>query len=93
MIATCRPTAKPLAKSLHGATASWKAIGDSPKLPPMSLRGGWFHTADMATIDQDGYFLIVDRKKDIIVSGGENISSLELEKHSAGASRGARSLP
>jgi fatty-acyl-CoA synthase len=34
----------------------------------------------MATVDQDGCFLIVDRKKDIIVSGGENISSLELEK-------------
>jgi fatty-acyl-CoA synthase len=34
----------------------------------------------MATIDEDGYFLIVDRKKDIIVSGGENISSLEVEK-------------
>ena len=34
----------------------------------------------MATLNKDGYFLIVDRKKDIIVSGGENISSLELEK-------------
>src|SRR5271156_1668373 len=44
------------------------------------LRGGWFHTGDMATLDKHGYFLIVDRKKDIIVSGGENISSLELEK-------------
>lgn len=44
------------------------------------LRGGWFHTGDMATIDPDGYVLIVDRKKDIIVSGGENISSLEVEK-------------
>jgi fatty-acyl-CoA synthase len=44
------------------------------------LRGGWFHTGDMATINEDGYLLIVDRKKDIIVSGGENISSLEVEK-------------
>ena len=43
-------------------------------------RSGWFHTGDMATINEDGYLLIVDRKKDIIVSGGENISSLELEK-------------
>lgn len=34
----------------------------------------------MATLNEDGYLLIVDRKKDIIVSGGENISSLELEK-------------
>ena len=41
---------------------------------------GWFHTGDMATIAEDNYVLIVDRKKDIIVSGGENISSLEVEK-------------
>src|SRR5579864_5506768 len=44
------------------------------------MRGGWFHTGDMAVIDEDGSILIVDRKKDIIVSGGENISSLEVEK-------------
>lgn len=44
------------------------------------MRGGWFHTGDMATIAEDGRILIVDRKKDIIVSGGENISSLEVEK-------------
>jgi len=44
------------------------------------MRNGWFHTGDMATIDENGYALIVDRKKDIIVSGGENISSLEVEK-------------
>jgi fatty-acyl-CoA synthase len=45
-----------------------------------ALRGGWFHTGDMATIGEDGRILIVDRRKDIIVSGGENISSLEVEK-------------
>jgi fatty-acyl-CoA synthase len=44
------------------------------------MRGGWFHTGDMAVVDEDGSILIVDRKKDIIVSGGENISSLEVEK-------------
>ena len=44
------------------------------------FRCGWFHTGDLATIDDEGYLLIVDREKDIIVSGGENISSLELEK-------------
>jgi fatty-acyl-CoA synthase len=44
------------------------------------MRGGWFHTGDMATIDESGNILIVDRIKDIIVSGGENISSLEVEK-------------
>jgi fatty-acyl-CoA synthase len=53
---------------------------NQPESSAEALRGGWFHTGDMATVDEDGYFLVVDRKKDIIVSGGENISSLELEK-------------
>jgi fatty-acyl-CoA synthase len=51
-----------------------------PEASAEALRGGWFHTGDMATINEDGYILIVDRRKDIIVSGGENISSLEVEK-------------
>ena len=41
---------------------------------------GWFHTGDMAVMDNEGYITIVDRKKDIIISGGENISSVEVEK-------------
>jgi fatty-acyl-CoA synthase len=44
-----------------------------------AIRDGWFYTGDMATIDQEGYVLIVDRAKDIIISGGENISSVEIE--------------
>jgi fatty-acyl-CoA synthase len=51
-----------------------------PEASAEALRGGWFHTGDMATMDKNGYLLIVDRKKDIIISGGENISSLEVEK-------------
>jgi fatty-acyl-CoA synthase len=42
-------------------------------------RGGWFHTGDLAVMHPDGYIQIVDRKKDLIVSGGENISSVEIE--------------
>lgn len=44
------------------------------------MTGGWFHTGDMAVWDEEGYVHIVDRKKEIIISGGENISSLEIEK-------------
>jgi fatty-acyl-CoA synthase len=51
-----------------------------PEATAEALRGGWFHTGDMAAWNEDGYILILDRKKDIIVSGGENISSLEVEK-------------
>ena len=51
-----------------------------PEATEAALVDGWFHSGDIATIDCDGYVRIVDRKKDIIVSGGENISSLEVEK-------------
>jgi fatty-acyl-CoA synthase len=44
-----------------------------------AIRDGWFYTGDMATVDDEGYLNIVDRKKDIIISGGENISSVEVE--------------
>ena len=53
---------------------------NQPESTAEVLRGGWFHTGDMATWNEDGYLLIVDRKKDMILSGGENISSLEVEK-------------
>lgn len=44
-----------------------------------AIRDGWFHTGDMAVKDDEGYLLITDRSKDIIISGGENISSVEIE--------------
>jgi fatty-acyl-CoA synthase len=57
-----------------------KGYWQQPELTAEALRGGWFHTGDMASIDTTGYVTVVDRKKDIIISGGENISSLEVEK-------------
>lgn len=44
-----------------------------------AFAGGWFHTGDLAVVDPDGYLKIRDRSKDVIISGGENISSLEVE--------------
>jgi fatty-acyl-CoA synthase len=44
-----------------------------------SFAGGWFHSGDLAVVGPDGYFKVKDRAKDVIISGGENISSLEVE--------------
>jgi fatty-acyl-CoA synthase len=51
-----------------------------PEATESAMQGGWFHTGDIAIVDRYNYLQIVDRKKEIIVSGGENISSLEVEK-------------
>ncbi|MYI01101.1 MAG: acyl-CoA synthetase [Gammaproteobacteria bacterium] len=51
----------------------------NPRTTEASFRGGWFHSGDLAVWYEDGYCQIKDRSKDIIFSGGENISSLELE--------------
>ncbi|MBV8782652.1 MAG: AMP-binding protein, partial [Gammaproteobacteria bacterium] len=50
-----------------------------PEASARALRGGWFHTGDAAVVHPDGYVEIRDRFKDVIISGGENISSIELE--------------
>ncbi len=44
------------------------------------MRGGWFHTGDVGTVDDDGYYFIVDRKKDMIIRGGYNVYPRELEE-------------
>ena len=51
----------------------------NPKATDDAFHGGWFHTGDLAVLMPDGYIRIKDRKKDIIISGGENISSIEVE--------------
>jgi fatty-acyl-CoA synthase len=51
-----------------------------PEATAAVMTDGWLHTGDMAVWDEESYILIVDRKKDIIISGGENISSIEVER-------------
>ncbi len=51
----------------------------NPQATEEALRGGWFHSGDLAVQYPDGYIKIKDRSKDIIISGGENISSIEIE--------------
>lgn len=54
----------------------WK----EPEITAQAWRGGWFHTGDMASIDEDGYLWFADRKNDMIRSGGENVASAEIER-------------
>jgi fatty-acyl-CoA synthase len=64
---------------LRGNTVM-KGYLKNPGATDEALRGGWFHTGDLAVWHPDGYIDIKDRSKDIIISGGENISSLEIEE-------------
>ncbi|MCU1619377.1 MAG: Acyl-CoA synthetase (AMP-forming)/AMP-acid ligase [Modestobacter sp.] len=52
---------------------------ENPEATADALDGGWFHTGDGGTIDDEGYLTISDRKKDVIITGGENVSSIEVE--------------
>jgi fatty-acyl-CoA synthase len=52
----------------------------NPSATAEAFRGGWYHTGDLAVLHSDGYAEVKDRSKDIIISGGENISSLEVEE-------------
>jgi acyl-CoA synthetase (AMP-forming)/AMP-acid ligase II len=52
---------------------------DQPEESARALEGGWFHTGDGGVIGDDGYLTISDRKKDVIITGGENVSSIEVE--------------
>jgi fatty-acyl-CoA synthase len=52
----------------------------NPEANAAAFAGGWFHTGDLGVMHPDGYIEVKDRSKDIVISGGENISSLEVEE-------------
>ncbi len=64
-----------LTASNHNLDGYW----DQPEATADAQRDGWFHTGDGGHVDEDGYLTISDRKKDVIISGGENVSSIEVE--------------
>jgi len=57
-----------------------KGYFEQPEASAEAFRGGWFHSGDLAVWHADGYIELRDRKKDIIISGGENISTIEVEQ-------------
>jgi acyl-CoA synthetase (AMP-forming)/AMP-acid ligase II len=58
----------------------FKGYWKNPEATAEAMKNGWFHTGDIGRLDEEGYLYIEDRKKDIIISGGENIASLEVER-------------
>lgn len=57
-----------------------KGYWNKPEATEAALKDGWLHTGDVATVDEDGYFYIVDRQKDMIIAGGFNIYPREIEE-------------
>ena len=68
-------TGEVCARSNHVMAGYW----NRPEETAEALRGGWLRTGDIAVVDPDGYLTLVDRKKDLIISGGENVSTVEVE--------------
>lgn len=67
--------AEVLAQSNHNLDGYWQQPEETAK----AQAGNWFHTGDGGVIDEEGYLVISDRKKDVIISGGENVTSIEVE--------------
>jgi fatty-acyl-CoA synthase len=65
---------------VHGSPQLMQGYFNDPERTASAFEGGWFHSGDLATIDDDGYITVVDRKKDVIKSGGENVASREVEE-------------
>ena len=64
-----------IAQSNHNLGGYW----EQPEETARAQAGNWFHTGDGGRIDEEGYLVIADRKKDVIITGGENVSSIEVE--------------
>jgi acyl-CoA synthetase (AMP-forming)/AMP-acid ligase II len=64
---------------IHKGDHVFNGYWQNPEATAEAIKGGWFHSGDMATIDEDGYLYFMDRKKDMIISGGYNIWPSEVE--------------
>jgi len=71
---------KTMGEVMFRGNLAMKGYLKNPEATAEAFAGGWYHTGDLAVVHDDGYIEIKDRAKDIIISGGENISSLEVEE-------------
>jgi fatty-acyl-CoA synthase len=65
---------------VHRSPHAMLGYHDDPGKTAEAFRGGWFHSGDLGVLDEEGYLYVVDRKKDMIKSGGENVASREVEE-------------
>ena len=65
---------------MHRSPHATLGYYDDEEKTAEAFRGGWFHSGDLGVIDEDGYLSVVDRKKDMIKTGGENVASREVEE-------------
>jgi acyl-CoA synthetase (AMP-forming)/AMP-acid ligase II len=75
-----KPDGKEVGEVIVRSDVVMEGYWKQPEATAQAIRDGWYHTGDLATIDEEGYVLIVDRAKDMILSGGENIASAEIER-------------
>jgi fatty-acyl-CoA synthase len=73
------PDGETMGEIMFRGNIAMKGYLKNEKATQAAFAGGWFHSGDLAVIYEDGYVKIKDRSKDIIISGGENISSIEVE--------------
>ncbi len=65
---------------VHRSPQLLQGYFSDPEKTAVAFAGGWFHSGDLATLDAEGYITVVDRKKDMIKTGGENVASREVEE-------------
>jgi len=74
-----KPDSGEVGEVISRSNVIMKGYWRQPEATDAVIVDGWFHTGDMALLDSEGFIEVVDRKKDLIISGGENISSIEVE--------------
>lgn len=75
-----KPDGKEVGEVIARSDVVMAGYWNQPEDTARAVRDDWFHTGDLAVVDEEGYVLIVDRAKDMILSGGENIASAEIER-------------
>ena len=86
----CRADGETMGEIMFRGNITMKGYLKNPKATAEAFAGGWFHSGDLAVMQPDGYVKIKDRSKDVIISGGENISLARGRGRALPASGGAR---